>query len=223
MGTIINMSLPLYQSFILKKKYSETKSRQQTILKSVGGFLRKNKYIPCPSKNLKGKAEKTCFLENHQGALPYHTLGLPKIYSKDGFGRNITYIVDPVLTNQNIKKILRKEKTSNEASKAEDFFFNTESDKSFEEVNVKQINLTNKDNTKQKEIAIILISHGKSGGGSYKNDIIEKFQSNNKFKSKNADNSSNYYESNGQKDFDDIITWATRDNLISIYTQIDLD
>jgi hypothetical protein len=225
MGVTVKMTFPIYQSWVLKKKYSETKARHKIILKSIGGFLRKNKYIPCPSLNSNGQSEEVCFLKNHQGALPYNTLGLPGIYSKDGFGRKITYIVDPALTNKNTKNIIKRVNFNGEKKdEAVDVFFSSDAEeKSFDEIDVRQISLNNKNGTKSKEIAIILISHGRSGGGAYKSGFSERFKSSNEFKSKNADSSAIYYEPNGQKDFDDIITWTTRDNLISIYAQIDLD
>lgn len=84
------------------------------IISSLIGFVKRNGRLPYPSKSdgiefdhpEDEKEWKTNWRKYNKGAIPWKTLGISEIYSKDGKGKSYTYIVDPTLCGRkNVKSV----------------------------------------------------------------------------------------------------------------------
>lgn len=102
LGLLSGGTLALIRSYSEGSRWHKTHINQEKIAQAVGFFLSRKGYIPCPADprplgDKRGVARMTCQDRFARGIVPFRTLGLSEKTAKDGFGRWITYVVDPAL------------------------------------------------------------------------------------------------------------------------------
>jgi len=130
-GLLISMGFSVSKKMIDTAKLSATQNRMDAIEKSLLTFFQKNGRLPCPgdeslqitsanygleasAANLDtcaGGAIAATYTTNAtyvrkaaEGSVPVLTLGLPKDFMYDGWGRKIAYAVNPVITTSKYAK-----------------------------------------------------------------------------------------------------------------------
>ena len=221
-GVLSGLGIPALNSFLKYQKIRKTEDHMEQIFQSLTAYVLTNKRLPCPANPSafapeSGISEANClFTETFIGLVPYRTLGLPEKIAKDGYHNWITYAVDPVLTNSEIKSL----NASSDSDLPNTIF--CEAEKSHIDLKVtnadKQPVLDLEDS--KDLIAVVLISHGASGQGSF--DLKgEKRPTTSPDKAVNADTTSNFidkgFSAAKENFFDDTVKWITRDNLMALY------
>ncbi len=124
-GLLISMGFSISKKMIDTAKLSATQNRMDAIEKSLSTFFQKNGRLPCPGDEslqissanygleasaagldtCAGGAIAASYTTNAtyvrkaaEGSVPVLTLGLPKDFMYDGWGRKIAYAVNPVMT-----------------------------------------------------------------------------------------------------------------------------
>jgi type II secretory pathway pseudopilin PulG len=222
MGVVLGVGLPSFLHYLQWQKIRETKEKQEKILYSVASFVLQNGFLPLPADPYeKGEdfgisRHSVHHSSNLRGIVPFKTLGLPEDYARDGFRRYFTYIGGTV----------GKEGVdlSNQAS------FCQTSSPYLMEVDERRpdgrVSKRSQELASQNPIVLILISHGESGHGAYygiEGSIkqISKLDQAGPDKRQNASLSlkiiSRAPSRKTQDFFDDMLVWATRDNLMAFY------
>lgn len=158
LGIVGGMSLHLVSAQFHRTAHLKTRDNQDYALTAIAAFVEKHRRFPCPADpkstgleyGLEPK-ERKCPAAKAEGILPFRTLGISEIFAKDGFKRWMTYVID-----------------SNLADRDNENYMDT--------VVGKQITLHNEqaqpvvvDHSSRLPnfVALLLISHGESGGGCF--------------------------------------------------------
>lgn len=223
-GVLSGIGIPAINSYIKHQKARKTEDHLEQILQSLTAYLLNNKSLPCPS-NPKASAEDAgisghncSFEDTAVGLVPYKTLGIPEKIAKDGYHHWITYAVDPALSNPEIRYL----NAPDDVVVLPNFVF-CEVEGGAAPLNVtnssKQSVLDPSSQTKD-PIAVVLISHGPSGDGSF-DDKGDRHPQASPDKETNADSTSNFVDRapsfNKGDFFDDTVKWVTRNNLMALY------
>lgn len=221
-GVLSGIGIPTLNSFLKQQKVRKTEDHLEQILQSLTAYVLTNKRLPCPANpkacdEEAGVSEANClFTETFIGLVPYRTLGIPEKVIKDGYHNLISYAVNPVLTNSEIKSL----NASFESDLPSTIFC---------EVEKGHIDLTVTNSKKQSVfmtedskdlVALVLVSHGPSGQGSF-DEKGERRKATNPDKITNSDDSVHFIDRQlslaKENFFDDTVKWITRDNLMAIY------
>lgn len=173
MGIVIGILMGPVLSMYRQYQYRQTKENQERIIQQIAFFITKNARgsLPCPDdpKN-PGVMVYPCNGKKAIGIVPFRLLGLPERVAKDGFGRWITYVVNPPSTDHHGGGKMTSRRLCEEIFKAK-----------------QKLNVIDK-NGKDVLAAFALISHGPSGRGSFsvKGDKSGPFVSDSKCKQQNC-------------------------------------
>lgn len=206
LGIIGGMSLPLLTSHISRTAVVKTRSHQDYALNAIAAYVEKNRRFPCPADPQVmgvdyGVSQVQCRNQKAKGILPFKTLGISEVHAKDGFKRLMTYGVEPELTKKDTT--LQNERGG---------YITVKNDTEASVIATPQ-----RDDRNPNYVAVILISHGESGIGSYigkgqAGKILGEFTS--LHKRENADENFIFMDS-GQTD--DILRWESRDQFLKHY------
>ncbi|OFW73768.1 MAG: hypothetical protein A2Z80_03105 [Alphaproteobacteria bacterium GWA2_41_27] len=202
------MSLPLLTTHIQRTALIKTRDHQEYVLNAIAAYVEKNKRFPCPAvSHLTGKeygvSQRECHGQGAKGIIPFKTLGISEVYSKDGFKHLMTYVVEPELTKQ-FTALQNEEggyiKIHNEEGGL---------------VLAPPLDIDQNPNS----VALLLISHGESGTGAF----IGKGQSGkipgdkiSPHKQENLNDNFTFIESSQS---DDILRWESRDQFLKHYVK----
>ena len=119
------------------------------IQQALKGYYVRHGKLPCPAipGGAIGEAVKSCQTKDAVGYIPFKTLGLPDVTSKNGFNHLFTYSVTPLYTKSNAPHC----QTSSSGLKVID------------ENNVPVLD-------KEYPLMYVLVDHGVKGGGSFLNE-----------------------------------------------------
>lgn len=178
-------------------------------MNAVAAYVEKNKRFPCPATSHLtgieyGVSQLHCRGQRAKGIIPFKTLGISEVYSKDGFKRLMTYVVEPELTKQDTA--LQNEKGGYITIQKEEGGF----------VLAPPLAIDRNPNS----VALLLISHGESGVGAF----MGKGQSGkipgdkiSPHKLENLDDNFTFIESSQS---DDILRWESRDQFLKHYVKL---
>jgi len=180
MGIVAALVLPQLQRVLIAAKAAATNSNMQTIMKSVGTFVQANSCLPCPSVPYinSGRfgelgSDKCAVCSNPQGVVPFVALGLPAKIAKDGFGHWITMRIDPELANPNPPVVPPYALCSPDEAENETHVCFEKSGKAAKGI-CKEANgvftgiwVHNTETVTDQKAAVLLISYGERGYGSY--------------------------------------------------------
>ena len=211
LGIIGGLSLPLLTSQISRAALVKTRAHQDYALSAIAAYVEKNKVFPCPAdpqvmEPEYGLEQKECQGKKAEGILPFKTLGISEAFGRDGFKRLMTYVVDPGLANRKNQNLLKTVEGGQMTVKNE------------EGVSVLPLKKEEKRGLISPNfIAIVLISHGESGIGSFigKGQATKNLgQDSSPYKKENYDSNFIFMESSQS---DDIIRWESRDLFLKHY------
>lgn len=105
LGIIGGLSLPLLTAQMSRAATLKTRTHQDYALNAIAAYIEKHGRFPCPADPKAtglnyGLAQESCRGKKAKGILPFKTLGISEMYSKDGHKRFMTYIVEPQLTQR---------------------------------------------------------------------------------------------------------------------------
>ncbi|MBY0280880.1 MAG: prepilin-type N-terminal cleavage/methylation domain-containing protein [Alphaproteobacteria bacterium] len=221
-GILSGIGIPALNNFLKFQKIRKTEDHMEQIFQSLTSYVLVNKRLPCPSKpgvsaSENGISESNClFSETFIGLVPYRTLGIPEKTAKDSYHNWITFAVNPSLTDSAIKSV----NASYDSDSPNTVFCEVEKG----HIDLKVTN-SEKQSVLDPEssndlIAVLLISHGTSGGGSFKSNGDRK-ETTSPDKTINADATPNFVDRRlslaKENFFDDTVKWITRDNLMALY------
>lgn len=219
-GVISGLGFPFLNHYVKQKKALVTEDHLSTIIHSLSAFIMTHKRLPCPadpkaSVSEKGTEQESChFKKSFIGIVPYRSLGIPEKMAQDGYNNWISYSVNLDLTSPELKHLNALDET---------ILPNTvfcEIKKGANELSIQNADGLSVLDSTYDVIAVVLISHGPSGQGSF------DFQGNKRLptgpsKIINADSTLTFIDRplSLTKDdfFDDIVKWVTRDNLMAFY------
>jgi len=210
LGIIGGMSLPLLKARLGREAITKTREHQHYVLHAIAAFVEKNRRFPCPA-NPEGQGseygvepkERKCQGRKAEGILPFKTLGISEVYAKDGFKRLMTYVVDPNLADKEYE---------NHTHDAPGGWITVKNEQGFSVLGDQRIRTPN-------FVALVLISHGESGVGSYiGHGQGGKIRGENTSPSKKENYDGNFIFSEvGQPD--DILRWESRDQFLKHYVK----
>lgn len=222
MGIVMGVGLPSFLQYLKWQRVHETETRQEKILYSLASFVLQNGYLPLPAYSREtwerfGLSRETLNTpQDNRGLVPFKTLGLPERYAKDGFGRYFTYI------GGDVGKV--DVDASHKAS-----FCTAPSPYTLhvsERLPGGQISDRPWARSQQDPTSVILISHGESGYGAH-HGTQGRLQKMGPVGTPGPDKHMNagdglHIISRGHSkrpgdEFDDIVRWVTRDNLMAFY------
>jgi prepilin-type N-terminal cleavage/methylation domain-containing protein len=208
LGIMGGMALPLLTAHITRSAIAKTRAHQDYALNAIAAFVEKHHRFPCPAEphilgSHFGVAPEACRMDKAKGILPFKTLGISEIYAHDGFKRLMTYVVEPELSKRQIN--LHEEAGGLITVKTHEGISVLVSPKAAEK--------------NPNYVAIVLISHGESGIGSYlgkgsPGQLISHPISPHKQENCNA----NFVFIEGG-DSDDMIRWESRDQFLKYYVE----
>jgi prepilin-type N-terminal cleavage/methylation domain-containing protein len=221
-GILSGIGIPALNNFLKYQKTRKTEDHLEQIFHSLASYVLTNKRLPCPAKPGEpapenGISESNClFSETFIGLVPYRTLGIPEKIAKDSYHNWITYAVNPSLTNSAIKSL----NASHDSDSPNTVFCEVEKS----HIDLKVTNAEKQPvldpEASNDLIAVVLISHGANGGGSF-NLNGERKEATSPDKAINANASPDFIDrgfSLAKEDFfDDTVKWITRDNLMALY------
>lgn len=206
LGIIAGFSLPLLTAQINRNAHIKTRTHQEYVLHALAAYVEKNGRFPCPAAPQAtgvslGLSKVHCRMKEAVGLLPFKTLGISEVYAKDGFKRYMTYVVEPELTKPDTA--LLHEQGGWITVKKEDM--------------TSVLPPSQKNDPNPNYVALVLISHGESGLGSYAGKgttvrLTGPMLSSHK--KENMDDNFTFMES-GQTD--DLIVWESRDQFLRHY------
>ena len=209
LGIIGGMSLPLLTAQINRTAIVKTRSHQDYALNAIAAYVEKNRKFPCPADpHLMdpeyGLAQVQCRNQKAKGILPFKTLGISEAYARDGFKRLMTYVVEPELA--------KKDTTLHQEAGGYITIKN--------EAEALVLAPPQKNEKNPNYIALVLISHGESGIGSYigkgqAGKIVGESPS--PHKRENYDENFIFIESSQT---DDILRWESRDQFLKHYVRL---
>jgi prepilin-type N-terminal cleavage/methylation domain-containing protein len=101
LGIMIGVGSGLLRTYHRVHCHKVTEEHQNHILKAVVWFVLQEKRMPCPS-SLESRGQES--LGQWSGLVPFKTLGLSQKVAKDGFGHWMRFIVEPSLTDIQMRK-----------------------------------------------------------------------------------------------------------------------
>lgn len=208
LGVLGGMALPLLTVHITRAALVKTRAHQDYALSAIAAFVEKYNRFPCPAAphvvgNNFGVALESCRMEKAKGILPFKTLGISEIYAHDGFKRLMTYVVEPELTKRQINP--QEEAGGLLTVKTHEGF--------------SVLGVANPAGRNQNYIALVIISHGESGVGSYlgKGSSMQFIQQPlSHHKQENCDANFVFVEGG---ESDDVLRWESRDQFLKHYVQ----
>lgn len=221
-GILSGISIPTLNTFSKHQKIRKTEEHLELILQSLASYVLTNKRLPCPANPTaigeeKGVSEPNCLLsEKFIGLIPYRTLGIPEKIAKDGYHNWVTYAVNPVLTNTELRSI----NTPASSDFSHTAFCSVEkSHVDLKVTNAEKQPVFNVADSKD-FIAVVLVSHGAKSEGAF--DFKgERRPTTSPDKALNADSSPNFVDRDfsliKEDFFDDTVKWITRHNLMALY------
>lgn len=93
-GIFTSMIIPYWQFLNTKQNIIVTQIRANYIRKAMEGYVMRYGFLPNAAVDTNGDETQGV----HKGFVPYKTLGIPKSYIYDGFGKLFTFIVNEYLT-----------------------------------------------------------------------------------------------------------------------------
>lgn len=211
LGIIGGLSLPLLTAHITRSALVKTRAHQEYALSAIAAYVEKNKIFPCPADPQVvgpdyGLEQKECQGKKSEGILPFKTLGISESYGKDGFKRLMTYVVDSGLASRKNQNLLKTVEGGQITVKNE------------EDISVLPLKKEEKRGLISPNfIAIVLISHGESGIGSF----VGKGQATKMVGHVSCPHKKENYDSNfifsESSQSDDILRWESRDLFLKHY------
>lgn len=102
LGLMIGVGSGLLKTYHRVHCQKVTVEHQNQVLKAVVWFVLQEKRMPCPA-SLETRGQES--LGQWSGVVPFKTLGLSQKVAKDGFGHWMRFVVEPGLTDIQIRKI----------------------------------------------------------------------------------------------------------------------
>jgi len=212
-GLISGITLPLMTLQNQRSNITRTREHQEYIMQALASFLLQNKRLPCPADpkadiSQLGLETKHCIKAKlFQGIVPFRTLGISEKWVKDGFGHYITYAPEPLLIK--------------------DFFTEFNQVCTLPPGALRLINSSGNsvisDQNKQ-SLAVILISHGPEGRGSFQGHShstrlrLSELKSA-KLENANGDSSFSEYVASPDDEYDDIVRWEALFPFMTYYVK----
>lgn len=192
-GILLSLSMPVLEGQIERARIKKTKSNMVEIIDTLRSYQKINgKGLPTAADpKASGKSAGMAATKRYEGMVPYKTLGISESTARDGYGRPITYAVEPRFTGDidDISSVL----------------------------NANGIAVINGEGNSviaddpMNGIALVLVSHGETGQGAYLMDgTHSKVTMENKEKKLNADGSLNFQTGNSE----DMVTWIGKYQLL---------
>jgi len=158
-GILAGTALPSLLRYRQATLISQTRGKQETLLKTIAAYALAYGQLPCPADpDQKGLERTSCHnFTTSMGIIPYHSLGLPESAARDAFNRYMTYVVHPhshvrfgsdTTTLSDICRISKGQHTLQLKDKYHQNLIPETIQHDF--------------------VAVILISHGPTGHGAYK-------------------------------------------------------
>lgn len=214
LGIVCYVSMPLITHVQKWHSARTTNAHQVEIMEALSAYILANNRLPCPAPSTNGKAADIC-TNQKAGFVPYKTHGISKRVAIDGNHHWMTYVAEPSLTAKTIRWIQPQEIKTNDqhifckAKKTSDFEL-------LDETNTPCVNAPD-------YIAVVLISHGKSGGYAMENGTISPVNSTDADKILNANRSGVFkikqHKTGSAEIFDDTILFASRNILMATYAK----
>lgn len=180
-------------------------------MEALGAYVLANKRLPCPAVNTNGDAQTTCTNGANIGFVPFRTLGIMEKTAKDGRHHWLTYAVQPNLASGRISYLQPPEL----AMDPKTIFCATNADGPLAMHNCKNESCI----TAPDFAAVIIISHGTSGGYYLENGTAQPVDSTDPDKLANSARGGAFVTKiarhNGSNIFDDIILFASRNNFMA--------
>lgn len=209
LGIITCMGMPLINRLQTWQHTRTTKAHQEQILQALGAYVLANSRLPYAAENTKGVAQEG----KSVGFVPYQTLGVSEDIAKDGQYHWMTYAVEPKLASQDIVFL----QDPGESFDPQMIFCKTTSSGTLiiSQCDGKSY-INDPDFT-----AVVIVSHGNSGGYYLDNGSVQKVNSIDVHKNLNASREGKFVtkqiQRNEQNVFDDVIAFASRNNLMAIW------
>lgn len=196
-GVITGLSLPLLSHYKAIERKQLTQKNQELILTALGSYAARHHQLPCPAQDGIGLARTSCnALDQRQsfGVVPFRSLGLPEASAKDGYGHHMHYAVNPALTE---KDSYCRYQLSNDHNDSQ-------------LVVLDEQDLPIIDHQENLPLAVVILSEGDAFKKPISAYEIENMEPHLKFHVR-------AYAQNPQQPFRHIVTWASRDMLITHY------
>jgi type II secretory pathway pseudopilin PulG len=220
-GIMMGSFISLWSTYNRLQKHQKTQANQEKIFKAIGVFFTEQGFLPCPAdpsatSNF-GVMRPYCPGILSQGLVPFRTLGLDESIAKDGYNRWFTYSMESKISYRNLIFLVS----------ICQFFLQTLRQHTVSDGDMEDIAeaLDKKDG-----IAILLVSHGPKGYGSFLGrGSLQRMASPgvvlSPCKTKNLDGDFSFCIKPKADEvglFDDRIFWVTRRNFLMLYTNIGL-
>ena len=221
LGIIASFTFPMITSFMQYEKTKRTADSQEQIMRALAGYALIHDKLPAPARpglpaptQCKGTA---CI-----GIVPYMELGIPEKLAKDGYGHWYTYVVQEYMTgNNNIQHNIGAQIEN----KSLQYIIEAKSDSiHFKDITTNipvHEDRNNNPNKIKNQLAILLISHGPSGGGAFSDDGSEKIRTDNKYEAINSAENLNFITGDAEG-FNHQVFWVTKNQFVACYAQTPL-
>ena len=209
LGLIAYMGMPLINRLQSWQHTHATTDHQEQIMQALSAYVLANSRLPCAAENASGQAKDGINI----GFVPYQTLGIPENIAKDGQHHWMTYAVEPNLTSSAVVFLqdpglsLDSQTIFCKATSSETLTIRQADEKSC---------IMSPDFA-----AVVIVSHGNSGGYYLDNGEISPSNSSDMHKKSNLGRNGNFVTKKIRRSttdiFDDIVTFASRNNLMAIW------
>ncbi|MCE2716753.1 MAG: type II secretion system protein [Pseudomonadota bacterium] len=217
LGILGYMTLPLLSKIQQWQKVKTTHAHQEKIMEALAGYVLANKHLPCPALTTNGQAQAVCTNETKAGFVPYQTLGIEAKTAKDGYHHWMTYVVQPRLTHEKIRWI---QPMSDLRVDPKTIFCKVSPDETLKVLNEQHQTCVETPDF----VAVVLISHGTSGGYMLENGIVQPAVSLDSDKVMNTMRGDHYITKAPQyRDasiFDDTVLFVSRNNLMAQWAKV---
>ncbi|MGB0935485.1 MAG: type II secretion system protein [Alphaproteobacteria bacterium] len=231
MGTIAAMAVPAFIKYQQTAKTQSTKDKQEHVLQSLAAYALQSGSLPFPADPATtghsqgfAKEDGGDSIPRYIGVVPYKTLGLRGSDALDGFGRPFTMIVDPNLAGEYGEGTMAS-KYCTETGGA------NSNDPRRLKVRIRSHGRSSSafDNGSGQDMqkdfpAVLLISHGENGHGSFKQDGSRarlRVQGASEAENTNASDTLVFvdapYSTKPGETFSHTLRWVSRNNFASQY------
>lgn len=212
-GVVAGLGLPLLTQHMMVERTRITRQNQERIFESLGAFLARKGYLPCPAepgKSPLGEASLTC---RKPGIVPFRTLGIEERIAKDGFGRFMTYAID---ANMN-----RAPNATHALETLDAYCETVHTELSVKDPQGPVMDGQNKDDF----VAVVLVSHGPLGEGAYQgNGKRIPLKNASSLEALNGDDDlffADYpHAESGPAKFQHTVRWMSRNNLAASHAKV---
>ncbi|PPE04206.1 hypothetical protein HCUR_00397 [Holospora curviuscula] len=196
LGILIGAGSSLFKGYFRRKQDLRTQSHQAQILNAVVWFVLREKRLPCPASYESNGVSLLHCNQHWNGLVPFRSLGLSERIAKDGFGRWISFVVEPDLTEYRV--------THSTALGLCKFILGTKST-----LNVIEQNVSVTHYVKGDGVILVLISHGEKKSNS--NSALED-----RSLGMNSQDTKNYYLPWGhnKEGYNDRVVFFTKTQLL---------